>query len=168
MCNHVTNWSDKPIKFRIDVASMGKLGFDIRVDELSKEDLAFCKQAIKNYDAFKDIVWHGDVYHLMSPLETNLASLMYVSPDKTEAVMFNYLTDWRYTTTATQRPIKLQGLDPAKYYQLTEINLQDGRTSPVSSKKRFSGDFLMNVGVNPHVDNGRTSVVLKISAVGGK
>jgi alpha-galactosidase len=168
MCNHVTNWSDKPIKFRIDVASMGKLGFDIRVDELSKEDLAFCKQAIKNYDAFKDIVWHGDVYHLISPLETNLASLMYVSPDKTEAVMFNYLTDWRYTTTATQRPIKLQGLDPAKYYQLTEINLQDGRTSPVSSKKRFSGDFLMNVGVNPHVDNGRTSVVLKISAVGGK
>jgi alpha-galactosidase len=168
MCNHVTNWSDKPIKFRIDVASMGKLGFDIRVDHLSNEDLAFCKQAIKNYDAFKDVIWHGDVYHLINPYETNMASLVYVNTDKTEAVMFNYLTDWRYTTTATQRPVKLQGLDPNKLYKVTETNLKEGQSSPVSSKQNYSGEFLMKVGLNPVVTNGRTSVVLKISAVQGR
>jgi alpha-galactosidase len=168
MCNHVTNWSDKPIKFRIDVASMGKLGFDIRVDHLSKEDLAFCKQAIKNYDGFKDLVWHGDVYHLVDPHETNMASLLYVDAKKTEAIMFSYLIDWRYTTTATQRPIKLQGLDTNKYYQVTETNLKEGQTSPVTSKQRYSGEFLMNVGINPNVNNSRTSVVIKVTAVDGK
>ncbi len=30
--NHVTDWGKQPIKFRVDVASMGKLGFDIVAD----------------------------------------------------------------------------------------------------------------------------------------
>jgi alpha-galactosidase len=165
MCNHVTNWSNKPLKFRVDVASMGKLGFDIRVDELNKDELAFCKQAVKNYDGFKDVVWHGDMYRLINPHQTNMASLMYVSEDQTTAVMFNYLSDWRYTTTATQRPIKLQGLDPNKYYQVTEINLMNHQKSPVDSKQTYSGDFLMKVGFNPGVNLQRTSVILKLEAI---
>ncbi|HQB28701.1 MAG TPA: alpha-galactosidase, partial [Paludibacter sp.] len=64
MCNHVTSTSDKSLKYKIDVASMGKLGFDIRVDEMSEEDKKFCRKAVNNYDNFKDIVWHGDLYRL--------------------------------------------------------------------------------------------------------
>ena len=162
MSNHVTNWSQKPMKFRVDVASMGKLGFDIRVDQLSKEDLAFCKEAVKNYDEFKTIVWHGDMYRLINPHESNMASLMYVNKDQSEAIMFNYLSDWRYTTTATQRPIKLQGLDANKNYSIREINLAGNQKSPIDSSKIYSGDFLMKVGFNPNVNVQRTSVVLEI------
>lgn len=165
MCNHVTDWSNKPIKFRVDVASMGKLGFDIRVDKLAPNELAFCKQAVANYKGFKDIVWHGDMYRLVSPHETNMASLMYVDKDRSEAVIFNYLTDWRYTTTATQRPIKLEGLDPAKNYQVVELNVMPGRQSSIKAGTVYSGDFLMKVGLNPDVNLQRTSVVLKLSAV---
>ena len=33
--NHVTDWGKEPLKFRVDVAMMGKLGFDIVVNKLS-------------------------------------------------------------------------------------------------------------------------------------
>jgi alpha-galactosidase len=64
--------------------------------------------------------------------------------------------------------VKLQGLDPNKLYKVTETNLKEGQSSPVSSKQNYSGEFLMKVGLNPVVTNGRTSVVLKISAVQGR
>ncbi|MEL6676936.1 MAG: alpha-galactosidase, partial [Bacteroidota bacterium] len=53
MCAHVTQWdAQASIKYRTDVASMGKLGFDIEVAELSKDELAYCQQAVKNYQGF--------------------------------------------------------------------------------------------------------------------
>ncbi len=164
VCNHVTNWSNKPIKYRVDVASMGKLGFDIVVDELNKDELEFCKNAIKNYDRFKNIVWHGDMYRLQSPYNHDYASLMYVSENKSSAVMFNYLTNWRYNKP-NHRPIKLQGLDAKRNYKITEVNLYQNQKSSVSENTIYSGDFLMNVGFNPDIHMNRTSVVLEIEAV---
>ncbi len=57
--NHVTDWGKQPIKIRTDVAMMGKLGFDIVVSHLNEKDLAFCQQAIKEYNAFKHLVYQG-------------------------------------------------------------------------------------------------------------
>ena len=165
MCNHVTDWSDKSLKYRIDVASMGKLGFDIRANELSEKDMAFCQQTIRNYDGYKDIVWHGEMYRLASPYENDIASLMYVNPAKTQAVMFSYLTNWRYVGDPALRPVKLQGLDANKNYRLTELNLYGDQRTPVDSSKTYSGDFLMNAGFNPSVNLNRTSVVIKLEAI---
>ncbi|MFV0605955.1 MAG: alpha-galactosidase [Niabella sp.] len=165
VCNHVTEWGSKPLKYRIDVASMGKLGFDIDVQKLKPEDLAFCKQAVKNYNSFKNIVWHGDMYRVKSPYESNMASVLYVNSDKSRAIMFNYLSDWRYIFTATQSPIKLRGLDANRKYNITELNLKTNQKSPIDTAQTYSGDFLMNVGVNPKVNLSRTSVVLSIEAL---
>ena len=165
MCNHVTNWSDKSLKYRIDVASMGKLGFDIQVKELSEKDLKFTQQTIQNYDNFKDVVWHGDMYRLASPYENDIASLMYINEDKTEGVMFNYLTNWRYLAEPSLSPVMLQGLEKDKTYRLTEINLYDGTRSPIDNQKVYTGEFLMNVGFNPSVNSNRSSVVVKIEAI---
>lgn len=166
MCNHVTDWSkDKSLKYRIDVASMGKLGFDIRANELSEQDMRFVQQTIANYDDFKEIIWHGEMYRLASPYENDLASLMYVNEQKTEGVMFNYLTNWRFLSETSLRPILLQGLDKNKTYKLTEINLYDGAYTSVVSQKNYSGEFLMNVGFNPSVNLRRTSVIIKIKSI---
>lgn len=165
MCNHVTDWSSKSLKYRTDVASMGKLGFDIRVDELNKEDKEFAANAVKNYDGYKNILWHGDLYRLASPYETDIASLMFVSPEKTSAVMFNYLTNWRFLGEPALRPVKLQGLNPNAKYRITEINLYGTQKSSIDGSQVYSGDFLMKAGFNPNVTLTRTSVVLKIEAV---
>ncbi|MDD3789039.1 MAG: GH36 C-terminal domain-containing protein, partial [Petrimonas sp.] len=153
------------LKYRIDVASMGKLGFDIRANELSEKDMAFCQQTIRNYDGYKDIVWHGEMYRLASPYENDIASLMYVNPAKTQAVMFSYLTNWRYVGDPALRPVKLQGLDANKNYRLTELNLYGDQRTPVDRSKTYSGDFLMNAGFNPSVNLNRTSVVIKLEAI---
>jgi alpha-galactosidase len=164
-CNHVTDWGKQPLKFRVDVASMGKLGFDIVASKLNPDDKTFCKQAISNYDSFKDIVWHGDMYRLVNPHENNIAALMYVNPTKNKAVVFNYLVNNRFNITATERPVVLNGLDPKKKYTVKEINLFPGTTSTIPADKVYTGDFLMKVGINPNVNLKRTSVVLEINEV---
>jgi len=160
--NHVTDWGKQPIKFRVDVASMGKLGFDIVADKLNEKDLAFCQQAVKNYNSFKHTVWQGDLYRLLNPHENRLASLMYVSKDQSNAIMFNLMVNTRVGITATALPVQLAGLDPAKKYHVKEINLYPGTRSPLDENKVYSGDFLMKVGINPQVNGRRQSVVLEI------
>lgn len=160
---HVTDWGKQPLKFRVDVASMGKLGFDIVAGKLSAGDLEFCQNAIKNYDAFKDVVWHGTQYRLASPYEHPVASIGYVSADKSRAVMFTYLHNYRFMQTATRQPIRLNGLDAKKKYRIQEINLYPGTRSPIAAGQVYTGEFLMDVGINPDVNGRRTSVVLEIS-----
>lgn len=163
---HVTNWGKQPLKFKIDVASMGKLGFDIVPDHLSATDLAFCKEAIKNYKSFKDIVWHGTQYRLASPYENPYASLMYVNENRTNAVMFTYLHSNRFFDgTVSNRPIKINGLKVNMLYTVKELNVYPGTKSSIDENQKFTGDFLMNVGLNPDLSLSRTSVVLLLTAV---
>jgi len=162
--NHVTNWGKEPLKFRVDVAMMGKLGFDIPVSKLGATDLQFCQNAIRTYDSLKPVIWHGQQYRLLNPRENNVASVMYVDSSRISAVMFNYLVNYRYDQ-GQKSPIRLKGLDPAKRYRLTEVNLYPGSTPDINAQSVYSGDFLMKVGFNPIVDAGRPSVVVTVNAV---
>ncbi|WP_235964398.1 alpha-galactosidase [Pedobacter gandavensis] len=162
--NHVTDMGNQSIKFKTDVAMMGKLGYDVKVHELSEKDLLFSQNAIKTYDDFKDIVWHGQQYRLQDPYQNDVASISYVNDAKDQAMVFNY---YMATRNATKQaiPITLKGLDGSKKYKIEEINLYPGSKSPIDPAKVYSGDFLMNIGLNPQVNDRRTSVVLKITAV---
>lgn len=159
--NHVTEWGKQPLKFKVDVAMMGKLGFDIVVHELPEKDLTFCQEAIKNYDALKSTIWHGDLYRLADPKEESVASLMYVQSNKSSAVMFNFLVNNRYDE-GSKLPIKLKGLDASKRYRIRETNLYPGTQSSINPDLIYSGDFLMKIGFNPKVHAGRKSVILVI------
>lgn len=161
-CNHVTDWGKQPLKFRTDVAMMGKMGYDIVVDKLSPGDLAFSQQAVKTYKSLSDIIWHGDMYRLQSPWDNNAASAMFVNGEKSKAVMFSYLVNNRYLPSATRQPIKLKGLDAQKKYTVTEVNLYPGTHSRIDGKRSYSGDFLMTIGINPDVNSNRSSVVLQV------
>jgi alpha-galactosidase len=156
---HVTDWGKQPIKFRTDVASMGKLGFDIVASHLSENDLAYCQQAVKNYNSFKYIIWHGEQYRLANPYKNPFASFLYVDKDKSNAIMFTYMHNNRVNEFSS-RPIQLNGLDADKKYTVKEINLYPGTKTTIDESKIYSGEFLMNVGINPDVNGRRTSVVL--------
>jgi alpha-galactosidase len=162
--NHVTDWGKQPLKFRVDVAMMGKMGFDLIVSKLNEDELAFCKEALKNYDILKDVIWHGDQYRLQSPWENDAASIMYVNNNRTSAVVFNYLVNDRYDT-GTKMPIKLKGLDPEKKYRIKEINIYPGANSKIPDDVQLTGQFLMTIGFNPEVNANRSSVVLQLDAM---
>ncbi|WP_448634371.1 alpha-galactosidase [Pedobacter panaciterrae] len=162
--NHVTDWGKQPIKFRTDVAMMGKLGFDIVVSHLKENDLKYCQDAIKTYNEIKHIIWQGNQYRLSNPKESSVASMLYMDENKSSGVIFNYLVNYRYGVNSSL-PILLKGLDAAKKYKIEEINLYPGTTSTIKGGKSYTGDFLMKVGFNPDVNSSRASVILKIEEV---
>ncbi len=164
VCNHVTDWGKQPLKYRTDVAMMGKIGYDIIANDLNEKDLKFTQEALANYKSISDMVWHGDQYRLASPRENPFASLMYVNENKSRAVQFNYRTGQRFEA-ATFAPIRMKGLDPNKKYSLKELNVYPGTTSTISTTDTFSGDYLMTVGFNPDVNARRTSVLLEVNEV---
>lgn len=163
-CNHVTSMGNQSIKFKTDVAMMGKLGFDIHVGGLKENELKFCQDAVANYKRLSPTIWQGDLYRLVSPYEDTRAVLMYVNENKTQSVLFSYtlhpLTDPNYGL------VRLEGLDAKKRYKVNEINVMpQGRSTFEESGNVYSGDFLMKIGLKVSSSRQENSVVLEISAV---
>lgn len=142
-CAHVTTCNrDASIKFRTDVAMMGKLGFDINLHDMSADDLRYCKHAIKEYNRLKPVILDGDQYRLVSPYGNEHTSTMYVSPDASRAVVFAY--DIFPMRVERLSNVKLQGLDPAKSYSVQEICRYDTGNG---GSEVYSGDYLMKIGL---------------------
>jgi len=163
VCNHVTSWGKQSLKFRTDVAMMGKMGFDIDVEKMTENELKFSQNAISNYKRISDVIWHGDLFRLISPYDGNRAVLMYVNSTKNKAVLFAYTLNSRYGETFNK--VKLQGLDPAKTYKIQEINVSNEgrRFGPSESGKSYTGDYLMKVGLSTGSETPLTSAVFEIT-----
>lgn len=160
MASHVTDWNKKAsMKFRVDVASMCKLGFDIDVHNLSDADFNLCKQAVANYNRLKPVILDGEMYRLVSPYEGNHAAVNYVSEDKTHAVLFAYDLHPRYKEPLFN--VKLQGLDPSLVYSVKEINLPEGQKAET---RTYTGDYLMKIGLPVLTASEGTSHVLELTA----
>lgn len=145
--SHVTSMGKQSLKFRTDVAMMGKLGYDIRVDKMTPEELEFSASAVKTYNKISDVIWFGDLYRLVSPYEENRAVLMYADKTKDKVILFNYLLNYRRKEFMGR--VRLQGLDPQKKYRLEEINLLPGiRSKHPDNQQVFSGDYLMKIGLD--------------------
>lgn len=160
MGSHVTNWNkNTSVKFRTDVCSSCKLGFDIDLKSLSGDDYKFVQNAVKNYDSMKPMILEGDQYRLVSPYEGNHCAINYVSKDKQRAVLFAYDLHPRYKEPVMN--VKMQGLDADKVYTVKETNLMPGKESDLECNgKQYSGDYLMKVGLNVFSQTDGTSHVL--------
>ena len=164
MDSHVTNWNKKTsVKFRTDVCSSCKLGFDIDLKPLKgTDDYTFVQQAVKNWTRLKPVILDGDQYRLVSPYETDHSALNYVSKDKSHAVLFAYNLHPRYKEPRLLK-VRMQGLDPQRQYTVEEINLMPGTQSTFDfNGKRFSGDYLMKVGLDVLTPDEGTSHVFEL------
>lgn len=164
MGSHVTNWNkNTSVKFRTDVCSSCKLGFDIDLKPLKgTDDYTFVQQAVKNWSRLKPVILDGDQYRLVSPYETDHSALNYVSKDKSHAVLFAYNLHPRYKEPRLLK-VRMQGLDPQRQYTVEEINLMPGTQSTFDfNGKRFSGDYLMKVGLDVLTPDEGTSHVFEL------
>jgi len=160
---HVTSWGKQSLKFRTDVAMMGRLGFDIDVSQMTSDELKFSQDAVKTYHTLSKIVWDGDLYRLIDPYRHQRAVLMYVDKDKNSSVVFSYNLHPHYGTDWTA--VTLEGLDPAKTYRVEETNLYPGSKSSLPENgKLFSGEYLMTVGLNLSKSDVLSSSVIKLIA----
>lgn len=161
MASHVTEWNkNTSMKFRLDVASMCKLGFDIDMASLSPDDYKLCQIAVANYKRLKPVILDGDMYRLVSPYECNHAAVSYVAKDRKSAVVFAYDLHPRYKEPVLN--VRLQGLDPLQTYSIKELNLTEGQTGFSGS---FTGDYLMKVGLKLFSASDGSSRVLELEGM---
>ena len=165
MCAHVTSWNkNTSVKFRTDMASMCKLGFDKGLKEMSSDELTYCQTAVANWKRLQPAVMDGDQYRLVSPYTSNHMAVNYVTKDLSKAVLFAYDIYPRFQEKLMA--VKLQGLDPHKMYKVEEINLMPGVASTLEANgKVFSGDYLMKVGLNVFGYATTQSHVIELSAM---
>ena len=142
--NH-TVFRTTAMKYRIDVAMSGRLGMEIQPKNMSDDEKALCRQAIKEYKEIRPIVQFGDIYRLVSPYDKQgLASMMYVNEAKSKSVFFWWKTE---SFQNEHLPlVKMAGLDANKMYKVHELNRIDKNPMDVEGKS-FSGAYLMNHGL---------------------
>lgn len=157
MASHISNAPNHqtfrtiPLKYRTDVAMSGRLGMEIQPRIMTEEERQQCRKAIADYKMVRPVVQQGDLYRLLSPYDKKgAASLMYVAPDKNEAVYYWYKTE---TFCNQQLPrVPMAGLDPDKEYTVTELNRIDNNPLPYEGKS-FTGRYLMANGLDMPLDH---------------
>lgn len=161
---HVTSWNrDASVKFRGDVASMGRLGFDIGLQDLTHDDLKYCREAVANWKRLYPTTMDGDLYRLVSPYSGNHAASSYVSKDRRQAVVYTFDLHPRLGEKLSN--VRLQGLDPDRRYTVSEINLMPGKKSTLPENgKTFSGDYLMKIGLKALTGSDYNSRVIELNA----
>ena len=133
------------LKYRIDVAMAGRLGMELQPKHMTEEEKDQCRRAIAEYKVIRPVVQFGDLYRLVSPYDgKNMASLMYCSEDKSQAVFYW----WKLETFFDEHLPKvcMAGLDPSRNYRIKELSRID--LEPLAYEgKVFSGKFLMETGL---------------------
>jgi alpha-galactosidase len=167
--NH-TVFRTTSLKYRIDVAMSGRLGMEIQPKNMTEQEKDLCRKAIAEYKEIRPVVQFGDIYRLVSPYDGhNMASMMYVSAQKSEAVFYWWKTETFYDDHLPR--VRMAGLDPDKRYRIHELNRIDNVPLPYEGLS-FSGRFLMDNGleiplkhkVDYHEQNDWSSRVLYLTA----
>lgn len=160
--NHQTG-VDSPLKFRFDVAMTGRLGMELQPKDIKGADSLFAVNAIKTYKQIRPLIASGDLYRIISPYEKGgWASLMYVSKDKKSGVVFAFSTELH--NRGQFLTVKLNGLDPSKKYRVEEINCGN-KLYFWGDKKTFTGEYLMNAGIDLTLSKQFDSAVLKLTEI---
>lgn len=120
-----------PLSMRGIVAMNGAFGYELDLSKLSEEELDEMKSQVEFYKKNREIIMNGDYYRLRNPFESRHSAWMYVSEDRSKALV--------YYVVKTARPsneiqmLKLKGLDAEGKYAV------NGNT--------YSGKTLMNYGI---------------------
>lgn len=152
-----------PLKFRFDVAMTGRLGMEIQPKDMSAEDKDFARKAIRDYKSIRPVVQLGNQYRLISPYEgKNVASMMYVTDDKSRAVFFAYKME-HYMFQQVPR-FMAAGLDAGRNYRIRELTVPEGEKPSGLDGAVISGAILMNTGFEVPLDREYASRVYELTA----
>ncbi|MCL6590922.1 MAG: alpha-galactosidase [Firmicutes bacterium] len=123
-----------PLEMRGLVAGSGNFGYELDLNKLAPRELELVKEQVAWYKEIRGLVQFGELYRLLSPFEGNEAAWMFVSEDKTEAVVF-YFRVLAEPNTPCQR-LRLKGLDGESDYEI------------VGEGKVYGADMLTQVGID--------------------
>lgn len=122
-----------PLTTRGDVAMSGNFGYELDLTRFTPEEKTIVKQQVALYKEIRGLVQQGDFYRLKSPFEGNETAWMFVSEDRSEAIVFFFRL--LAEPNPPLRRLALKGLNPDYDYQLDD------------SDERLGGDRLMQIGL---------------------
>jgi alpha-galactosidase len=158
IASHVTHMGNRPMHFACSVAMSARFGIDLDLVKLSSEDKAICAGAIKAYKHIRDVTELGDLYRLEQPQNAARGAINFVSPDLARAALFVFqLKDGQAA------PVRPQGLDPLKSYQLHELNPAPGRARLAAEDKSIKGEELMRDGFLPSCSKALEACVVEFT-----
>ena len=133
-----------PLKFRCDVAMSGRLGIELQPKHMNDQEREQVMTCFRDYKELRTTVQTGDLYRLVSPYDRKgVAAIMYNGDEG--AVLFIYKTDNYYNQPIPR--FRMAGLDANKTYTITEKNIRVGQEPCSLNGKKFTGKFLMEVGI---------------------
>lgn len=115
------------------VAMAGTFGYELDVNELTKEQQEEIKEQVKQYKKNREIIQNGSYYRLSNPFTDAYAAWLFVSGDKGEAFL-NIVMLENHSNMAVSY-VKLKGLRKDAVYEDKE------------SGKRYDGAALMAAGI---------------------
>jgi alpha-galactosidase len=139
------------LEMRGHVAMSGNFGYELDLTKLSEKEKQKVKEQVAFYKEIRRLVQFGTFYRILSPFEGNEAAWMFVSEDRSEALVayFRVLAE----ANAPLSFIRLKGLDPNKDYEI------------IGSGEVYGGDELMYAGLNvPQRRGDFISVIWRLKA----
>ncbi len=145
ICSHGAHVSAVPnqqttrttdIQTRANIAYFGAFGYELDLNELSKEEFEVVQQQIAFYKENRTVFQYGTYYRLVSPFENNVGSFMTVAPDGSKAFAVYYQRLYKPNTEFIN--LKLKGLEAETKYQVSLLGVD----------KTYYGDYLMNAGIS--------------------
>eukprot|EP01031_Cornospumella_fuschlensis_P034588 gene34588-41883_t len=97
----------------------GTFGFELDLSTASASDRVIFQKQCEFYRQIHHVIRFGDIYRLWDPFKRALASWMYVTRDKSEAVVFAFSFNSDHWSDLVPRLI-LQGLEEQADYELIE------------------------------------------------
>ena len=132
VCPNHTQGRTTPFKMRCNVAMPGQLGFELNIGKCTEEELEMSRDTIKKYRELEDVFHNGDLYRLVSPFETDMSVLEFISEDKKRVIVC--IDCQRGTFNGPDQYIKLLALEADAQYRCGD--------------KTYYGEYLMNFGIH--------------------
>ena len=136
-----------PLDMRAHAAMSGNFGYELDATALTEEEKERVRRHVALYKEIRHLVQFGDLYRLLSPFEGDEAAWMYVSEDRSEAVVFHFRV--LAEANGPLGRLRLKGLDPDADYRLEPL---DGQADANGAGTVYGGDQLMWAGL--HVETG--------------
>jgi alpha-galactosidase len=156
------NGRSVPLQFRFLVAMQGSLAIGSNLNKWQQEDFALAKQMVAYYKSIRETVQNGELYRLTTPAETDFKASQYVSPDKSQSVVFGFLHSQQFGRMSPA--LTLRGLDEKATYSIT---LFDGKSRPRSAPMpaKLSGAYLMSHGLELPLTGDYDATSIKLDRV---
>jgi alpha-galactosidase len=118
-----------PLDFRAAVAMTGAFGYELDITAMNGSEKELIKKQIARWKLREAIIRTGDVFRLRSPFDGDETAWVFVTEDKTEALLCYFAE--RSVPNPPLKRLAIDGLDADLFYRIADFDLSE-TSVPVS------------------------------------